>query len=67
MTLGEEDFEFAEGESILTECSYKYTIEEFARMAADFSLESAWTDPANRFAVLLLRVRETGHGEHKNE
>ncbi len=59
-TIAEEQFVFDKGESIRTECSYKYTVEGFAAMARDFSVESVWTDPDELFAVLLLRVRRRG-------
>jgi dimethylhistidine N-methyltransferase len=57
VTIAEEPFTFGEGESIRTECSYKYTVEEFVAMARDFSVESGWTDPDDLFALLLLRAR----------
>ncbi len=46
-------FDFKPGETIHTEISCKYTIEEFRRLAggARFHAEAVWTDPANRFAV----------------
>jgi dimethylhistidine N-methyltransferase len=46
-------FDFRPGETIHTEISCKYTIEEFRRLAAGarFHAESVWTDPANLFAV----------------
>ena len=46
-------FEFASGETIHTEISCKYTIEEFRRLAAGarFHAEAVWTDPENLFAV----------------
>lgn len=49
-------FEFARGESICTEHSYKFTIDGFADLAAraGWSLERAWTDDEGLFAVLLL-------------
>ncbi len=44
---------FAEGESIWTESSYKYTIEEFSDLAAaaGFHIERTWTDDRNWFSV----------------
>ena len=41
------------GETIHTEISCKYTIEEFRRLAAGarFHAEAVWTDPENLFAV----------------
>jgi uncharacterized SAM-dependent methyltransferase len=46
-------FDFKVGETIHTEISCKYTIEEFRHLAAGarFHSEAVWTDPANRFAV----------------
>ncbi len=46
-------FEFKAGETIHTEISCKYTIDEFRRLAAlaRFHAEAVWTDPANLFAV----------------
>ncbi len=56
VTVAEEVFEIKEGESIRTECSYKYTVEQFVKMAGGFDLEAEWTDEGRRFAVLLLVV-----------
>ena len=46
-------FEFRAGETIHTEISCKYGVEEFQQLAlrARFHAEKAWTDPANLFAV----------------
>lgn len=46
-------FRFGEGETIHTESSYKYTPEEFCRLAekAKFSLKKLWTDPEKLFCV----------------
>jgi L-histidine Nalpha-methyltransferase len=48
--------EFAAGESIHTENSYKYDVSEFAGKAArcGLNLEATWTDAQNYFAVLYL-------------
>ncbi|MBS2019613.1 MAG: L-histidine N(alpha)-methyltransferase [Deltaproteobacteria bacterium] len=50
-------FFFAEGESIHTECSYKYDLPSAERLAraAGLSLTDAWLDDERRFAVLELR------------
>jgi dimethylhistidine N-methyltransferase len=47
-------FDFAAGEPIVTEYSHKYTIEGFARLAADagLTLRRSWTDERRMFAVL---------------
>ena len=49
-------FSFADGERILTEHSYKHTIEGFTSMAAEagFNLERVWTDAREYFAVMYL-------------
>jgi dimethylhistidine N-methyltransferase len=50
---------FAEGESILTECSYKYERAAFARLAQDAGLAPShtWTDAHRYFAVKLFVPR----------
>lgn len=47
---------FQQGESILTEVSYKYTIESFARMAdqAGFNMRKAWVDSNSYFSIQYL-------------
>ena len=49
-------FEFKPGETIHTEISCKYTVQEFQDLArgARFHPEQVWTDPANLFAVHAL-------------
>ena len=46
-------FQFAQGETILTECSYKYTLEEFQGLAsqAGYLRKFAWTDPNKWFTL----------------
>ena len=46
-------FRFAAGEYILSECSHKYTVEEFALMArrAGFAVKAVWTDDRNLFSL----------------
>ena len=50
---GEEAIPIADGESILTEYSHKYTLEGFAAMAerAGFSVEKVWMDAERLFSV----------------
>jgi dimethylhistidine N-methyltransferase len=52
-----EKFEFAAGETIWTESSYKYSVPEFARLAAKsgFSQKEVWTDETRLFSVQLFR------------
>lgn len=51
-------FEFGAGETIHTENSYKYSVEEFLELgwAAGFEAEQVWTDPEVLFSVHCLRV-----------
>jgi dimethylhistidine N-methyltransferase len=51
--LGGREFHFATGEKIITEFSYKHTVEGFAALAASagFQLARVWTDPQKLFAV----------------
>ncbi|MDA0231907.1 MAG: L-histidine N(alpha)-methyltransferase [Chloroflexi bacterium] len=52
-------FHFAEGESILTEYSHKYTLDSFGDLASQAGLETAsvWTDPKSLFSVQYLTRR----------
>ena len=54
--VGTVPFHFCRGESIFTESSYKYTLEEFARlaMASGYSVERVWTDDRQWFSVQCL-------------
>jgi uncharacterized SAM-dependent methyltransferase len=47
---------FGAEESILTECSYKYSQESFAALAqtAGFTVRAVWTDPQRLFSVQYL-------------
>ena len=47
---------FRQGESIHTENSYKYTLDEFAEMArsAGFEVEQVWTDKQQWFSIQYL-------------
>jgi dimethylhistidine N-methyltransferase len=58
VSVGGETIEFDAGESIHTENSYKYSLEEFAALAgrAGFAVEHAWTDARDLFSVQLLRA-----------
>ena len=51
--LGEREFAFAAGEKIITEFSYKHSVEGFSALArtAGFQLAKVWTDPQKLFAV----------------
>jgi len=54
--LGAYRFEFAPGETIHTENSYKYSVEEFSALAADAGFRAAhlWQDARRRFALFGL-------------
>ena len=56
--IGDEKIEFAAGEAICTEYSHKYTVDEFAAIAAasGLALHNEWTDANRRFAVLHCAV-----------
>lgn len=53
-----EPFDFAAGERLHTESSYKYTVEEFQALAtrAGYEPEAVWMDPARLFSVHFLRA-----------
>ncbi len=50
--------EFLAGEHILTECSHKYELQEFADLAgeAGFNIRKVWTDPEQMFSVQYLEL-----------
>lgn len=56
--IGGETFRFSEGETIHTENSYKYTVGEFARLAAraGFAVGAAWTDADDLFSIHFLKA-----------
>ena len=57
--LGDREFHFERGETIVTEFSYKHTPEGFAAIAAraDFDLARLWTDDARLFGVFYFTAR----------
>jgi dimethylhistidine N-methyltransferase len=58
-SVGGEAFFFAEGESIHTENSYKYTLRDLYEMAeaGGFEVGRVWTDPLAYFSVSYLSAR----------
>lgn len=54
-----EMFHFEKGERILTEVSYKYTLEDFAELVsqAGFDVKKVWTDSKNYFSIQYLVAR----------
>lgn len=57
VTVAGERFDFEAGETIHTESSYKYSIDEFQELAtwAGYSAEEVWTDDQQLFSVHCLR------------
>jgi dimethylhistidine N-methyltransferase len=53
------EIHFTAGETIHTESSYKYELDQFARLAGEggFDVAGVWTDPLRWFSVQYLRVR----------
>lgn len=51
--VGEQAFDFIRGETICTEHSHKYSLDDFARLASHANLEirQVWCDDASRFSV----------------
>jgi len=56
LRVGDAQFVLEEGETILTEYSYKYTVKQFGALAAKAGLERVrtWTDPEHLFSVHYL-------------
>jgi uncharacterized SAM-dependent methyltransferase len=56
VTIGDDSFSFASGETIHTENSYKYDDASLARIAntAGFSIARTWTDSRTWFADALM-------------
>lgn len=56
--VGDRSFIFKAGESIHTENSYKYDLDEFAALAAlaDLSVHKVWTDERSFFSVQYLKA-----------
>ena len=67
VTVGEAEVDFEAGETIRTECSYKYAPSEFRVLAreAGFRCRAEWTDTDRLFGVYLLEVEPKGGEEAK--
>jgi len=61
VAIGDAEIAFAEGESIHTESSYKYTLDSFAAIVdgTGFRVARTWADDAELFAMAYLEVTET--------
>ncbi len=59
VSIGEHHFKFEKDQSIHTESSYKYTIEEFQALAkkAGFVPVKVWTDPNKLFSVHYFKIQ----------
>ena len=58
VTFGETEITFRRDERVLTEVSYKYTVEEFERLAVGggFHVRDVWTDGNQLFSVQYLEA-----------
>jgi dimethylhistidine N-methyltransferase len=56
VTIAGAEFGFDEGETIRTECSYKYSLDHFSRLTArsGLTLVRQWLDPRGYFSVQFL-------------
>ena len=59
VAIADRAIEFAEGETICTEYSYKYALDQFRALAAraGFGVERVWTDAEGLYSVQYLSVR----------
>ncbi|WP_255233353.1 L-histidine N(alpha)-methyltransferase [Aliifodinibius salipaludis] len=58
VTIGDQRIAFEKGESIHTESSYKYGLEEFEELVADwYSVEKVWTDDKSYFSLQYLKKK----------
>ncbi len=58
VNINSAEITFDEGEFILTEYSYKYSLNEFAELVrGDFDVKKVWTDKNKLFSIQYLRVK----------
>ncbi len=59
VSIGEDRFAFRDGEHVISEYSYKYTLDGFARMASEsgLQLDEVWTDRDRYFSIQLFHAR----------
>ncbi|HZO16802.1 MAG TPA: L-histidine N(alpha)-methyltransferase [Polyangiaceae bacterium] len=62
ITVGGQSFDFAAGEFIRSEVSYKYSLADFARLATEamLTVEDVWLDPRQRFSLQWVVPRGFG-------
>jgi len=60
VSIKKNQFQFSSGETIHSENSYKYTTQEFIKLAqrAGFESVSLWVDPDQLFSIHLFRVQQ---------
>ncbi len=58
VSIGEEEITFENGENLLTEVSYKYSLEEIQEIAdqSGFTLRKSWVDEKKYFSVNCLTI-----------
>lgn len=61
VTIGKHHFSFAKGETLHTENSYKYDIDQFQSLAAcaGYQSEKVWIDPQRLFSLHYFRLTST--------
>ena len=58
VSLNGQEFSFESGESIHTENSYKYSLDEFQELVSDYyTVEKVWTDDQNYFSLQYLQKK----------
>ncbi len=58
VNVGQSSFIFNKDEHIITEYSYKYTLEDFENIASDrFNVERVWMDDHKLFSIQYLKVK----------
>lgn len=58
VNVGQSSFIINKDEHIITEYSYKYTLEDFENIASDrFDVKRVWVDDNNLFSIQYLKVR----------
>jgi dimethylhistidine N-methyltransferase len=61
VSVGGRTFDFAAGETIHTECAYKYRVAELADLADGFELRRVWMDDRRQFSVQYLVANGDGN------
>ena len=58
VTIGRNTFHFREGETIHTENSHKYSLEDFQDLVSDhFTIQKNWTDSHSYFCLYYLKLK----------